>query len=199
MSEEQPKYERTPYGLLGQVQAALKAPKGQRNEFGKYNYRSMEDINEAVKPLLAKHGLHMIITDEIVMVGDRYYVKATARIWTANGDIIGEATGYAREEETKKGMDASQITGACSSYARKYAANGLFCLDDTRDADATNKGGEGKETIKDKQSADLRALMQEVGADEGKFLAYFQIGTIEELPAGKYGQAIKLLQAKRGK
>jgi hypothetical protein len=188
------------FGLLGKVQAELKAPKGQRNEFGKYNYRSMEDINEAVKPILAKYGLHMIITDELVQIGDRYYVKATACIWTSGGEFVGEATGYAREEETKKGMDASQITGACSSYARKYAANGLLLLDDTRDADATNKGAEGKETtlkaITEQQAADLRALMEEVKAQEDKFLAYFKVGCVEELPAGKYKQAVQMLQAK---
>lgn len=131
---------------LAKVQSELKAPKGQFNKFGGYKYRSCEDILEAVKPLLKKNGLAMIITDEITEIGGRIYVKATAKIWDAeNPDSITEfltATAYAREEETKKGMDGSQITGSASSYARKYALNGLLCIDDTQDADATNKGQE---------------------------------------------------------
>lgn len=115
------------------VQTALKAPKGQYNSFGKYKYRSCEDILEAVKPLLSEHGLLLKLTDEIVMVGDRYYVRATARL--TDGDNSMDATAYAREDFDKKGMDGSQITGTASSYARKYALNGLFLIDDTKDAD----------------------------------------------------------------
>lgn len=127
--------------MLSKIQAAIKAHKIQRNEFGKYNYRSMEDINEAAKPILAEYGLALVVSDELVMIGERYYIKATASIKREDGTVLESATGYAREEETKKGMDASQITGSCSSYARKYAANGLFALDDTKDSDATNKHG----------------------------------------------------------
>ena len=119
------------------VQAALKAPKGQRNTFGNYNYRSCEDILEALKPLLKQEGLLLTISDTIEFIGNRFYVKATATV--ADGDKTVSVTAYAREEETKKGMDGSQITGAASSYARKYALNGLFAIDDTKDADATNK------------------------------------------------------------
>lgn len=121
------------------VQSTLKAPKNQRNNFGNYNYRSCEDILEAVKPLLAENGLILTISDEMVMLGNRFYVKAEATITDGENKITNSA--YAREEETKKGMDASQITGAASSYARKYALNGLFCIDDTKDADATNDHG----------------------------------------------------------
>lgn len=121
------------------VQRELKAPKGQRNTFGNYNYRSCEDILEAVKPLLAKHGLLLTLSDEMVEVGGRIYVKAMAMV--QSGEESETVTAYAREEETKKGMDASQITGAASSYARKYALNGLFCIDDTKDSDATNTHG----------------------------------------------------------
>lgn len=127
--------------MLSKIQAAIKAHKSQRNDFGKYNYRSMEDINEAAKPILAEYGLALVVSDELVMIGERYYIKATASIKREDGTVLESATGYAREEETKKGMDASQITGSCSSYARKYAANGLFALDDTKDSDATNKHG----------------------------------------------------------
>ena len=122
---------------LIQIQAELKAPKNQRNNFGKYNYRSAEDILEATKPLLEKHECLLLITDEITETAGRIYVKATAHF--TDGEDRVSVTAYAREEDTKKGMDASQITGAASSYARKYALNGLFLIDDTKDADATNK------------------------------------------------------------
>jgi len=121
---------------LMNVQKELKAPKIQRNNFGNYNYRSQEDILEAVKPLLHDNGLHMIISDEIQVVGERVYVKATVTI--SNGDKELSVSASARESLSKKGMDESQITGATSSYARKYALNGLFLIDDTKDADATN-------------------------------------------------------------
>lgn len=124
---------------LAQIQSELKAPKGQRNTFGKYNYRSCEDILEAVKPLLQERGLVLLITDDIVQIGERYYVRATATIYDSEGSYVSNSA-LAREEAVKKGMDASQITGATSSYARKYALNGLFAIDDTKDADATNKG-----------------------------------------------------------
>lgn len=123
------------------VQAALKAPKSQRNDFGKYNYRSCEDILEAVKPLLVKDGLLLTVSDEIVLIGERYYVKATATVY--DGDKQFSTSAFAREPEDKKGADASQITGAASSYARKYALNGLFAIDDTKDSDATNDHGKG--------------------------------------------------------
>lgn len=115
------------------IQKELKAPKSQRNSFGNYNYRNCEDILEAVKPLLAKYECALTISDSIEAVGSRYYVKATARVTDGRDSI--EVTAYAREAETKKGMDDSQITGSTSSYARKYALNGLFAIDDTKDAD----------------------------------------------------------------
>lgn len=125
------------------IQNKLKAPKGQYNRFGGYRYRSCEDILEAVKPILAEVGCALTISDEMVMVGNRIYVKATAKIRNEGGETV-EVTAYAREEETKKGMDASQITGAASSYARKYALNGLFCIDDTKDADSTQGGNDAE-------------------------------------------------------
>lgn len=121
------------------IQSELKAPKSQFNKFGGYKYRKAEDILEAVKPLLNKQKCTLTITDDIVMVGNRIYVKATATIKNEKGEC--ETTnGWAREEETKKGMDGSQITGASSSYARKYALNGLFAIDDNADSDTTNDG-----------------------------------------------------------
>lgn len=125
---------------LVNIQGALKAPKNQFNKFGGYKYRSAEDILEAVKPLLTLHNCTLTISDDIVVVGTRIYVKATATIKNEKGDTE-TTTAFAREDETKKGMDGSQVTGAASSYARKYALNGLFCIDDTKDADATNTHG----------------------------------------------------------
>jgi hypothetical protein len=119
---------------LAAIQAELKAPKGNFNSFGKYKYRSCEDIVEAVKPLLADHRCHLILTDDVVAVLDRVYVKATATIYKG-AEVIGQATAFARESLDKKGMDDSQITGTASSYARKYALNGLLAIDDTKDAD----------------------------------------------------------------
>lgn len=122
--------------MLHTIQSEIKAPKGQFNSFGKYKYRSCEDIVEAVKPVINKHGYYLTMTDEIIQVGERFYIKATATI--SNGTLTFSASAFAREEEQKKGMDGAQVTGAASSYARKYALNGLFAIDDTKDADATN-------------------------------------------------------------
>lgn len=121
------------------IQSELKAPKSQFNKFGGYKYRKAEDILEAVKPLLAKKKCTLIITDDVILIGNRIYVKATATIKNEKGECE-TTTGWAREEETKKGMDGSQITGASSSYARKYALNGLFAIDDNADSDTTNDG-----------------------------------------------------------
>ena len=128
------------YEKLLKIQNELNCPKNQHNNFGNYDYRSCEDILEAVKPLLDKHKLTLIITDEIEQIGDRYYVKATTGLIDyedmKDDDVaMITNTAYAREDENKKGLDASQLTGATSSYARKYALNGLFCIDDTKDAD----------------------------------------------------------------
>jgi len=122
---------------LSDIQIKLKAPKGNFNSFGKYAYRSCEDILESVKPLLG--AAILILSDEMVIVGDRIYVKATATL-REDGDV--SSTAYAREPASRKGMDESQITGTASSYARKYALNGLFCIDDTKDADTMDNSGE---------------------------------------------------------
>lgn len=130
--------------LLQEVQTELKAPKNQYNSFAKYHYRSQEDILEAVKPLLAKRGLALTLNDEIVQFGTRVYVKATAALY-GEMDKSFKVEAYAREPEEKKGMDESQITGTASSYARKYALNGLFAIDDTEDSDAQGKLTGGKQ------------------------------------------------------
>ena len=146
---------------LAVIQSELKAPKNQRNKFGGYNYRSAEDILEAVKPLAIKHGAVVHISDDVVEKGNRIYVKACVTLIDAD-NIENRICSYAlaREEETKKGMDGSQITGAASSYARKYALNGMFAIDDTKDSDATNdhgKGGEGQPTAKPVNAGQMMA------------------------------------------
>ena len=123
---------------LMNIQSELKAPKSQRNLFGKYNYRSCEDILEGLKPLLLKMKATLILSDSVELIGDRFYIKATALLIDAEKSDSLEVNAFAREEEIKKGMDSSQITGSVSSYARKYALNGMFCIDDTKDSDATN-------------------------------------------------------------
>lgn len=137
--------------VLGEIQSVLKAPKGQYNSFGGYAYRSCEDILEAVKPLLKERGAVLTISDEIEHIGGRWYVRAVAKLHV-NDEVI-ETAAFAREAESKKGMDESQITGAASSYARKYALNGMFCIDDTKDADATNDHGKGETAQEKKQTA----------------------------------------------
>lgn len=128
------------YAKLAAIQAEIHAPKNERNDFGKYNYRTAEAILEAVKPLLKAQGCLLNCTDELLLIGDRYYIKATAVITCVEDGSQVQTTAWAREEEEKKGMDQSQVTGASSSYARKYALNGLLCIDNTPDSDATNDG-----------------------------------------------------------
>lgn len=125
---------------LIEIQQKLKAPKNQKNNFGGYMYRSAEDILEAVKPLLKEQNIALVIQDEIINIGERFYVKSTATLYGEDGKEIIKTSALAREEENKKGQDGSQVTGASSSYARKYALNGLFAIDDTKDSDFTNTG-----------------------------------------------------------
>jgi hypothetical protein len=134
--------------LLNYLQTKLKAPKTQFNKFGGYKYRSLEDIDEALKPLLAETGAAKIRTTDLVLIGNRYYAKVTSRLFDYKGNLVAETVGFAREAENKKGMDVSQITGAAISYAGKYAEAAMFCLDDTKDADATNTHGQEEQDVK---------------------------------------------------
>lgn len=177
---------------LADIQQKLKAPKGQMNKFGGYKYRSCEDILEAVKPLLG--DLVLTVSDDIVAVGDRVYVKAKATI--TDGEHIICTTAFAREAETKKGMDEAQITGSASSYARKYALNGLFCIDDTKDADATNDHGKQAKTIDDDQAEIIYDLIEKTNTDIEKFLKAFNISCIEDLGATSFDKAFSALQGK---
>ena len=155
------------YEALASVQSALKAPKGQYNSFGKYAYRSCEDILEAVKPILKEFGLFLQLSDEPVMVGDWHYIKATATVADFSGNQAF-CTAYAREPSEKKGMDDSQITGTASSYARKYALNGLFCIDDTKDADTDSYQTQtaGKKTAAAKTTPQKKAEQQPAQKNE---------------------------------
>ena len=134
------------YRKLSEIQVKLKATKDLYNSFGRYSYRSAESILEAMKPLLDEYKVALVINDDIVMIGERYYVKATARLIDGETGEHVEATAFAREDESKKGQDLSQLTGSTSSYARKYAMNGLLAIDDNKDSDDLNK--HGKDTIK---------------------------------------------------
>ncbi|MGE4213803.1 MAG: ERF family protein [Anaerotignaceae bacterium] len=161
---------------LIKIQSTLKAPKAQFNKFGNYNYRNCEDILEALKPLLKEHGLAVIISDDVVNIDARYYIKATVTLYDTEDSSIVSNTAFAREEENKKGMDGSQVTGAASSYARKYALNGLFGIDDTKDSDVTNDGSSKQESgnkptsnsgkLSDKQIARMYAIAKSKGYNE---------------------------------
>ena len=190
------KKEKTILQKLQIIQQKLKVHKGQFNSFGKYQYRSCEDILEALKPLLAETETVIILSDELLLIGDWHYVRAVATLSGAEGKEMTAA--YAREPEIKKGMDASQITGTASSYARKYALNGLFCIDDTKDSDATNMHGKGEngpsepakyekpvedtKKEKEKAAAELKAKIDELIG-----LAFFELQTVhkDEMPDGK--------------
>lgn len=152
------------YEKLAAVQRELKAPKGQFNSFGKYKYRSCEDILEALKPVLGKHGCAVTLSDEVVQVGERFYIRATASIMDCESGERAFNTAFAREDADKKGMDGSQITGTASSYARKYALNGLFLIDDTKDADtdAYHEQTTGEKPKEDPKIAAAKAKANEV-------------------------------------
>lgn len=182
--------------MLHLIQAELKAPKGQFNAFGKYRYRSCEDIVEAAKPILAKHECSLIISDDIVQIGDRLFVKATARILSA-GAIIAEASAFAEHALEKKGMDAAQVTGSTSSYARKYALNGLLAIDDTKDADATNTHGKDEPAlISAEQAGEIKDLLQSTKSDTAKFMKVFDIKCVEDMTAAQFERAEVMLKTK---
>lgn len=176
------------YEKLMNIQNELKAPKGQRNSFGNYNYRSCENILEAVKPLLAKHQAALTISDSIELIGARFYVKATAKLVDVVDGTMIENTAYARESESKKGMDESQLTGATSSYARKYCLNGLFAIDDTKDAD-TNEYHEQQK----KQEAKPAKPIEKTAAQSKDFVRYEGTPDCEVLDNnGKWRKVVEL-------
>lgn len=182
------------YEKLLAIQSELKAPKGQYNNFGKYKYRSCEDILEAVKPICAKHKAALILSDEMIVLGDRYYIKAKATLIDTEDCCEVCNTAYAREEETKKGMDGSQITGTASSYARKYALNGLFCIDDTKDADTDEyqkqqQEKDEKKLIGSKEKSILTKTCQKYNITDDEFyliISSFGYNNIDEIQMKDY-------------
>ena len=181
------------YEKLLKVQEELKAPKGQYNSFGNYNYRSCEDILEAVKPILNKYSLALRLSDELVQVGDRYYIKAEASLCDSKTESIIYNYAYAREEESKKGMDSSQITGTASSYARKYALNGLFLIDDTKDAD-TDEHAKQTEAEPKKASEKQIGLIKNLSKDLTTITDYYKIEKIEDLTSAQASEVIGKLK-----
>lgn len=193
--------DKTIYEKLHDLQQKISAPKTETNEFGGYNYRTAEGILQAAKAALGDSGLVILLTDQIQLVGDRHYVHATARI--TDGKESVEVSAFAREELSKKGMDASQITGSASSYARKYALSGLFAIDGTADADSM-KPHETK-VIDDEQLSTIVALMDEVldEAAKGKLVKWLKTkgvkdGSVNNLPDDMYELVVKNLERKRG-
>lgn len=198
-------------GALSEIQAELKAPKNQHNKFGNYNYRSAEDILEAVKPLLKKNNATLTISDEIVLVGTRFYVRATCRF--TEGEKSVEVSAMAREPETKKGMDESQITGTASSYARKYALNGLFLIDDTKDADTDEHHQQTRATppppqnqpqvqqaqpSTNEQRMEIIRLVSETHSDMNRLLACYRVQSLEQMNTAAANHCINTLRGKLG-
>ena len=193
---------------LNTIQQTLKAPKGQTNNFGKYRYRSCEDILEAVKPILGDCAV--TLNDAIEVHGDRVYVKATAYLLDENHQVIASADGFAREPQSKKGMDESQITGAASSYARKYALNALFAIDDTKDADSTNNHGNvaqpkpqaKADPLTGTQKSAVLGLVEQVGLDVDKVVKAIKWASgnrTDSLNALSYVEGAKLIKFLEGK
>lgn len=174
------------------VQNELKAPKGRKNSFGNYNYRSAEDILEAVKPLLHEYGLAQTISDEVLTIGERVYVKATVTLYDTEKDDTLTTSAFAREAEAKKGFDESQLTGSTSSYARKYALNGMYAIDDTQDADGYNGAPtktdmtEKIEKVTEKEVLELIEIGKKKGQDEEALklgaLKYYRVNDLRKLP-----------------
>jgi len=177
------------YARVAKVQRELKAPK-EHNAFGKYKYRNCEDILESLKAVL--NGLTVHISDDIVMVGDRIYVKATATVTDGKDSLSVSA--FARESESKKGMDDSQLTGSTSSYARKYALGGLFLIDDNKDADSQAAPVEA-ENLSSQQVATVRAACEAAGFSENYILTMAGVKSLEEIEASRFDGLIRYIQA----
>ena len=196
------------YEKLMNVQAELKAPKGQYNNFGKYHYRSCEDILEGVKPLLTKYGAIITLCDSIEVIGDRVYVQAKAIFRDVDSDGFVENVAFAREEAEKKGMDGSQVTGAASSYARKYALNGLLLIDDTKDADTdenqNERNAKAKRQIDKPKEPELisekdKEILRKTVEDKGYTVDQIFPKGIDGLTADQYAKAMVQLKGMKAK
>ena len=188
------------------IQTELKAPKNQHNDFGNYNYRSCEDILEGVKPLLVKVKAALTISDEIVNIGSRYYIKATAALHDLESNDVFEISAFAREPENRPKMDEAQVTGSSSSYARKYALNGLFCIDDTKDPDATNTGkkeepkkkgssakGKEKDVLKESNYKTLVETIRRKGVYPESVCERYKKDSLRKLTDAEFADAMQLL------
>lgn len=205
------------YDKLLTLQQKLKAPKKQYSKFGGYYYRSCEDITEALKPLLTEAKAVLLLTDEIVIVGDRTYVKATAKLADIEGDGVVAVDGYAREAESRPKFDVAQLTGTASSYARKYALNGLFALDDTKDADATPPAQQPAEKpvgdnqkpannakqqqaekpaakVTSHQLGQLQAMAKQKGVAVDSIVNGYKLNKLEEISAQQWAQTMNTLR-----
>ena len=186
---------------LMRIQTQIKAPKNLYNSFGKYNYRNAEGICEAVKPFLEKENVSLILVDDMVAIGNRYYLKATARLLDNENNESIEVSAFAREPEQKKGMDESQITGTASSYARKYALNGLFLLDDTKDADTDEyhnqtayQQANNKPTVTSEQVGKLKVEMLRTGATEQYICEYYKLNKLIDMTQEQYVNAMEMFK-----
>ena len=186
---------------LMRIQTQIKAPKNLYNSFGKYNYRNAEGICEAVKPFLEKENVSLILVDDMVAIGNRYYLKATARLFDNENNENIEVSAFAREPEQKKGMDESQITGTASSYARKYALNGLFLLDDTKDADTDEyhnqtayQQANNKTTVTSEQVGKLKVEMLRTGATEQYICEYYKLNKLIDMTQEQFVNAMEMFK-----
>lgn len=180
------------YAKLAAIQQELKAPKDQKNSFGGYMYRSAESILEALKPVLVRHEATVVLSDELVQIGERYYVKATAALWSTTDTDVVTAAAFAREPEEKREMDQPQITGTASSYARKYALNALLLIDDTKDADTDEYQKETHpEKITPDQKKVILALADQANVDLGKALGGEDLGKMTKIRADQLIAALK--------
>lgn len=183
------------------IQMELKAPKNQYNSFGKYHYRSCEDILEAVKPLCQKHNLLLTLADAIVEIGGRVYVRATATVVdndSVNSEGYVSVNAYAREDENKKGMDGAQVTGSTSSYARKYALNGLFLIDDNKDSDVTNNGKPVDPPATKEETAHLKALCTATGCPYERLLGFYKVNE-RSMTKSQYKRILGAVEARAKK
>ena len=193
------------YEKLGVIQQKLKAPKNQYNKFGNFYYRNCEDIQEALKPLLQEAGAVLVMEDKVMEIGGRVYVEATVTLYDCETGGTITAKAYAREEEQLKGMVAAQITGSASSYARKYALNGLFCIDDSKDPDYTNdrpdsqdkgkKQPERNTKVSKNQIAVVRKEIERTGAKEAAVCYQYRIKTLDEMTIEQFKNAMEIFKS----
>ena len=185
------------YEKLLCIQEVLKCNKSQYNSFGKYYYRNCEDILEAAKPICKQYGAVLTVSDEIVLIGDRFYIKATATLTDVESGEKVSTAAFAREALDKRGMDESQVTGTASSYSRKFSLNGLFCIDDTKDADALPQGEQAKEPtgvkVTAKGIAELQALAKKKGVTVESIVSGYKLKTLQDISPAQWTQAMNSL------